>query len=131
MTSAISRRSALKGLLGAVPAAAAAQGGKPPNVVFILADDMGWGDLGCYGNPWIKTPALDRLAGQGSLFTQLLSNEFRFRETKRLQIRSEFLNGLNHFNPGDPNTSIGHAAQGTITSGNSGRSIVLALKFHF
>jgi N-acetylgalactosamine-6-sulfatase len=38
-----------------------------PNVVFILADDMGWGDLGCYGNPHVKTPNLDRLAGQGML----------------------------------------------------------------
>lgn len=40
-----------------------------PNVVFILADDMGWGDLGCYGHPYIKTPNLDNLAKRGALFT--------------------------------------------------------------
>ena len=44
--------------------------GRPPNIVFILADDMGWGDLGCYGNRSIKTPNFDRLARQGALFTQ-------------------------------------------------------------
>jgi N-acetylgalactosamine-6-sulfatase len=49
-------------------------GGDRPNVVFILADDWGWGDLGCYGNPQIKTPNLDRLARQGTLFTQFYVN---------------------------------------------------------
>ncbi len=41
-----------------------------PNVVFIFADDLGWGDLSCYGNPRVRTPNLDRLARQGTLFTQ-------------------------------------------------------------
>ncbi len=36
-----------------------------PNVLFILADDMGWGDLSCHGHPQYKTPNLDRLASQG------------------------------------------------------------------
>ena len=42
----------------------------PPNVVFILADDLGWADLGCYGNPYNRTPHLDSLARRGVRFTQ-------------------------------------------------------------
>jgi len=44
--------------------------GKRPNFVFICADDLGWSDLGVYGHPEIQTPNLDRMAGQGTLFTQ-------------------------------------------------------------
>ena len=42
----------------------------PPNVVFVLADDLGWTELGCYGNGFNETPHLDRLAKQGLRFTQ-------------------------------------------------------------
>lgn len=41
-----------------------------PNIVFIFADDLGYGDLGCYGHPYAKTPALDRLASEGTMFKQ-------------------------------------------------------------
>ncbi|MHC4220335.1 MAG: sulfatase family protein, partial [Planctomycetota bacterium] len=41
-----------------------------PNIVFILADDLGGGDLGCFGNDAIRTPSLDRLAREGTRFTQ-------------------------------------------------------------
>lgn len=42
---------------------------KQPNIVFILIDDLGWADLGCYGSSFYETPALDRLAIQGMRFT--------------------------------------------------------------
>ncbi|MBL9186225.1 MAG: sulfatase [Opitutaceae bacterium] len=42
----------------------------PPNFIIILADDLGWGDLGCYGHPQHRTPALDRFAAEGARFTQ-------------------------------------------------------------
>jgi len=48
--------------------------GKPPNVVFIFADDLGYGDLGCYGHPVAKTPRIDRLAKEGVRFTQHYAN---------------------------------------------------------
>lgn len=44
-----------------------------PNIVFILADDLGYGDLGCYGQTKIRTPAVDRLAAEGMRFTQFYS----------------------------------------------------------
>ena len=47
---------------------------QPPHIVFIMADDLGYGDLGCYGAPDIKTPAIDRLARQGVRLTQFYSN---------------------------------------------------------
>jgi len=40
-----------------------------PNIVFFLIDDMGWGDLGCYGNTFHETPNIDRLASEGMRFT--------------------------------------------------------------
>lgn len=43
---------------------------QPPNIVFMFADDLGYGDLGCYGHPYAKTPALDQLAAEGTRFTQ-------------------------------------------------------------
>lgn len=43
---------------------------KKPNIVFILADDLGYGDLGCYGNPFNKTPHIDRLSKEGMKFNQ-------------------------------------------------------------
>lgn len=46
----------------------------PPNIVFILTDDLGLADLGCYGAGDIRTPAIDRLASQGVRFTQCYSN---------------------------------------------------------
>lgn len=44
-----------------------------PNIIIIFADDLGWGDLGCYGHPSIRTPHLDRMAREGMRFTDFYS----------------------------------------------------------
>jgi len=49
---------------------AASQETPRPNVIVILIDDFGWGDIGCYGNTLVKTPHLDRMAKEGTRFTQ-------------------------------------------------------------
>lgn len=56
---------ALLSITGTLAAAA-----ETPNVVIFLTDDLGWGDLGCYGHPRIQTPHLDRFAGEGLRLTQ-------------------------------------------------------------
>ena len=43
---------------------------KKPNIIFILADDLGYGELGCYGQQKIKTPNLDHMAREGIRFTR-------------------------------------------------------------
>src|SRR5512141_691375 len=66
--SMVTRRSFLASSLAAA-GAAAAPAAKPLNFLFILIDDMGWRDLGCFGAPHYKTPHIDRLAAQGMRFT--------------------------------------------------------------
>lgn len=53
-----------------LPIGAMAQQAEKPNIIFILCDDMGYGDLGCYGQQYISTPHLDNMAAEGMRFTQ-------------------------------------------------------------
>ena len=55
---------------GSGPAASAAAPAPPPNIIFILSDDLAQGDLGCYGQKQIQTPNLDRMAAEGTRYTQ-------------------------------------------------------------
>src|SRR3954465_14648250 len=58
---------ALFTIAGATPGTAATE---RPNIVFILTDDMGYGDVGCYGGKFVPTPNIDQLAKEGTKFTQ-------------------------------------------------------------
>ena len=79
-----------------------------PNIVFILADDMGYGDLGCYGHPTAKTPVIDRLAREGVRFTQHYANGPECSPT-----RTAFLTGRYQQRAGGLECAIG--------TGNVGR----------
>ena len=62
-----------------------------PNLVFILADDLGYGELGCYGQRVIKTPCLDRMAGEGLRFTHFYAGA-----TVCAPSRSVLMTGMHH-----------------------------------
>ena len=80
----------------------------PPNILVFLADDMGYGDLGCYGHPEAKTPHLDRLAKEGVKFTQHYANGPECSPT-----RTAFLTGRYQQRAGGLECAIG--------TGNVGR----------
>ena len=60
------KTTAAAGLIMAMIGMHRADGGSSdkPNVILIMTDDQGYGDLGCNGNPWLKTPNIDKLASQ-------------------------------------------------------------------
>lgn len=51
-----------------LPPSASGETEEQPNILFLFADDWGWGDLGCHGHPYVKTPNIDRLAREGTDF---------------------------------------------------------------
>ena len=59
--------------LCAVSLGATLRAAEKPNIIIILADDLGYGDLGCYGHPSIRTPNIDRMASEGLRFTDFYS----------------------------------------------------------
>ena len=81
---------------------------KKPNIVMILADDMGYGDLSCYNHPEAKTPIIDNLAKEGVRFTQHYSNGTECSPT-----RTAFLTGKYQQRAGGLECAIG--------TGNVGR----------
>jgi arylsulfatase A-like enzyme len=91
--------------------------GRPPNLVFILTDNEGAWMLGCYGNPDIRTPAIDRLAAEGIRFTRALSSNPVCSPT-----RATFLTGLipsqhgvhRYLGGEKPNAQMGPAAYDVI-----------------
>lgn len=87
---------------------------RPPNVVFILTDNQGAWTLGCYGNPDIRTPHIDRLAAEGMRFTRALSSNPVCSPT-----RATFLTGLMPSQHGvhsflDPKYMMGPEAYDTL-----------------
>jgi arylsulfatase A-like enzyme len=79
-TNALSRRTWLRGAAAGTLALAAGVDGvfgqtaRPPNIVFIMADDLGYADVSCYGRPDLSTPNIDRIATRGVRFLQAYAN---------------------------------------------------------
>lgn len=74
---------------------------KQPNVVLILADDQGWGDLSMHGNPWVKTPNIDCLAKEGTEFSNFYVSPLCAPS------RAEILTGRYHLKTGVVSVSRG------------------------
>ena len=77
--------------------AAESLAGRRPNIIFILTDDQGYGDLSCHGNPILKTPHIDRLHAEGVRFTDFhVSPTCSPTRSALLTGRHEFRNGVTH-----------------------------------
>src|SRR5262249_33446893 len=71
--------------------------GKRPNIIFLLTDDQGYGDLSCHGNPILKTPNLDRLHDEGVRFRDFhVSPTCSPTRSALMTGRHEFRNGVTH-----------------------------------
>ena len=102
----ITRRTVLAGaggslalpVLGAVadeaPRPPTPASGKPPNIVFILADDMGYADPSCYGRPDFRTPNIDRIAAEGLRFLQAYANSAVCSATRTALITGRYQDRL-------------------------------------
>ena len=86
---------------------------QPPNIVYIMVDDLGYGDLGCYGSRINRTPNIDKLAAEGLRFTDFHSNGPMCSPTRaafltglyQYRFGSEFekaLDGISHYDLGLP-----------------------------
>lgn len=101
--------------LGLTPEVSAGDPPRRPNIILILADDLGYGDLGCYGHPKFKTPHLDQLAAQGTRLTQ-----FNTPMPFCAPTRASLLTGrypLRHGLTGNPAPDGGPQADGLALSG--------------
>lgn len=86
-------------LCSVTPAGAAERGafGRPPNIIVVLTDDQGYGDLSCHGNPVLKTPHLDRMHAESVRFTDFhVSPTCSPTRSALMTGRHEFKNGVTH-----------------------------------
>jgi len=103
---------------------------RPPNVILVLTDDLGWRDLGITGNRFIETPHLDRLARRGVHFTRAYANAPNCSPTRACLMSGQYPPRHGVYTVVDPNQKPGGAWQRLIPARNapelSSQSVTLA-----
>src|SRR5689334_11790137 len=120
----------LLALLLATPLLAA---DRPPNVVLIYADDMGYADLGCYGNKLIRTPNIDKLAADGVRFTDFYVAQAVCSASRAALLTGCYPNRVGILGALGPASKIGiHDRETTIAQMLKGRGYATAIfgKWH-
>lgn len=95
----------LMAVVGSVSVASAAD--KPPNVILILMDDMGWRDVGFMGNKFVETPNIDRLAKQGLRFTQAYASAPNCAPTRACLMSGQYTPRHGVYTVVDPRQPVG------------------------
>jgi arylsulfatase A-like enzyme len=107
--------------------------GTPPNVVLIVADDLGYGDLGSHGHPVVKTPALDQLAREGLRLTSFYAASALCSPSRAALLtgRTPFRTGIESWIPPDTDVQLGprEVTLATLLKGR-GYQTLLAGKWH-
>ncbi len=93
--------------IGAMTDVASAAAAKRPNVLLIISDDQGWGDFGFHGNPHLKTPSLDRLAGESTELSQF------YVSPVCSPTRASLLTGRYNYRTGAIDTYLGRSTMAT------------------
>src|SRR5829696_137509 len=112
--------------LSAASAAAQAPAAAKPNIVLIITDDVGYGDLGSYGAPDIKTPNIDSLAKAGTRFTQFYANASSCTPTRAGLISGRYQQRYSMERP----LNAVSTTDGVLGLAATGRSLPQLLKNH-
>jgi len=124
-------------IFAALALSAQAQTAQRPNIVLLIVDDMGWGDMAAYGSPNLRTPQLDRMAAQGQRWTNFYMSSPVCSPSRAAMLtgRAETRSGLYGVRNGvvienDPYTSVAHETTVATLLRGAGYATALFGKWH-